>query len=131
MDLSISTYLVALLQDSSILAMLDVSSGTTKAIVVGHAIPATHQKLSKLIQLYRLSTISPHDINTVSYTINCRQPTEALCDSLATLVYTVINRKMSTYLGDGMYTQCSVGACIYEEENHYNTPVEIRVFSKR
>lgn len=134
MDIEIGNALVTILGTTEIKAMLDtfvVGSTTYYAIVQGKAIPVSFQTMNRILQVYRTSPLLPSDINIPLYTVNCRQATEANADTLAKLVYNEINRAYSTYSGDTVYTQCTIGESIYEEENHWNTPVEVRIFSKR
>ena len=130
MDLSLSTHLITMLKTSPILAMLD-AVGSNYAIVTGREIPSTMQSLSRILQIYRVSPIGAEDVSVQTYTINCRQANEVNADTLAGLVYNEVNRTIKTYVGAGIYTQCTIGACIREEENHWNTPVDVRIFSRR
>lgn len=133
MDLNLSTHLLTMLQTTAIKAMLDYipNQTTYKAFVVGKVVPASWQELNKMIQIYRVSTIGASDLNTVTYTINCRQATEANSDILAGLVYNEINRTIKEYVGENVYTQCSIGTSIFEEENYWNVPVDVKIYSKR
>jgi hypothetical protein len=132
MDLNIGNYLMTALRTTEIEAMLDTIPGTSyKAIIQGKSIPTTLQDLSNIIQVYRVSVITPADINTPLYTINCRQSTEANANTLAGLVYNVLNRSFGSYSGDTVYAQTTIGQSIFEAENYWNVPVDIRLFSKR
>ena len=130
MDINLVPHIVGMLKTSSILAMLD-SVGSNKAIISGREVPSTYQDLSKMLQVYRTSPIGAHDISIQAYTINCRQSNETNADSLASLVYNEVNRTIKAYLGAEIYTQCTIGACIREEENSWNTPIDVRVFHRR
>ena len=133
MDLHLSTHLLTMLQTTAIKAMLDYIPNQTvyKAIMVGKAVPASWQELNKMLQIYRVSTIGSSALNTVTYTINCRQATEANSDILAGLVYNEINRTIKTYLDKDVYTKCSIGVSIFEKENFWNVPVDIKIYSER
>jgi hypothetical protein len=135
MDTNIGNYLVqTFLASTSIKAKLDtfvIGSTTHYAIFHRKSIPVAYQSLTKLLQIYRTSVLTPHDFNAPLYTVNCRQPTEYDADTLAEIVYNEINRYFGTYSGDRMYTQCSIGQSIPEDDNRWNTPVEVRIFSKR
>ena len=134
MDIEIGNALITLLATTEIKAMLDtfmVGSTTYHAIVQGKAIPVQFQDMNRILQVYRTSMLTAHDINAPLYTVNCRQATEVNADTLAKLVYNEINRAYNTYSGDSVYTQCTISESIYESENHWNTPVEVRIFSKR
>lgn len=133
MDLNLSTHLLTMLQTTAIKAMLDYipNQTTYKAIMVGKAVPSSWQELNKMIQIYRVSTIGASDLNTVTYTINCRQATEANSDILAGLVYNEINRTIKEYVGENVYTQCLIGTSIFEKENYWNVPVDVKIYSKR
>ena len=121
-----------MLGTSAISAMLDyIPSTTNRAVVVGQEIPSTLQSLSRILQIYRVSPIGPEDVSMQVYNINCRQATESNADTLAGLVYTAVNRTIKSYVGKNVYTLCNIARCIREEENHWNTPVEVRIYSER
>lgn len=105
--------------DTSITDLID-TIGTGPAIIMSNMIAEAYQDLS-LIQIYRTSLISPIQVQPVSYTVNCRSSTEYKADNIAEAVYNVINRKSESL----KLAKCTVQPCIFEEENHYNTPIEV------
>ena len=133
MDLHLSTHLLTMLQTTAIKAMLDYIPGQTtlKAYITGKKIPASAQELNNMLQIYRVSLIGASALNTVTYTINCRQATEANSDILAGLVYNEINRTIKEYVGKDVYTQCLIGTSIFEKENFWNVPVDVKIYSER
>lgn len=134
MDINIGNYLVQSLSTDEVKAKLDtfvIGANTYYAIFQGKSIPVAYQSLTKILQIYRTSMLTAHDINAPLYTVNCRQPTEYDADTLAEIVYNEINRYFGTYSGDRMYTKCTIGESIPEDDNRWNTPVEVRIFSKR
>ena len=108
--------------DTSITDLID-TIGTSPAIITSNKISEAYQDL-KLIQIYRTSRISPIQVQPISYTVNCRSSTEYEADNLAQAVYNVINRKLE----NGKLAKCTVQPNIFEEENHYNTPIEVVIF---
>ena len=123
-----TSYLVTALRTGPIVAMLD-KIGSYGAIVVGQAIPEDLQSLRKLLQIYRVSPITPNDVQTLTYTVNCRQPNEHDADILASLVYEEINRAIAKYAGRKVYSQCTIHRSIFEGENLWNTPVDVRIYN--
>jgi len=94
------------------------------AIIQSNMVHEAYQDLS-MLQIYRTSVIGAVDINPVSYTINCRSSTEVKADEIAQAVYDSINRK----LDNKKLAKCNVNPCIYEETNHYNTPIDVVVYN--
>jgi hypothetical protein len=132
MDITLGNYLMTVLRTTEIEAMLDTIPNTTyKAIIQGRSIPTSLQDLSNLIQVYRVSSILPDDINEPVYTVNCRQSTESNAETLAGLVYNELNRSLGTYSGDTVYARVTIAPSIFEEENYWNVPVDIRLLSRR
>ena len=108
--------------ESSITDLID-TIGSSPAIIVDKKIDEAYQDL-KHVQIYRTSTVTPVQDQPISYTVNCRSSTDYKADELAQAVYDVINRKLQ----NGYLAKCTVNACIYEEENIYNTPIDVVVF---
>ncbi len=109
--------------ESSITDLLD-TIGDYPAIVHGNLVHEDYQDLT-LIQIYRLSTLSASVINPVTYTVNCRSSTDLKADEIAQAVYDALNRKIA----DGKMAKCTVYKCIPEDSTHYNTPLDITVYS--
>ena len=112
-----------LTSDSDITNLIDEIEGSP-AILVSNMLHEEYQSLT-LIQIYRLSTIGAQDINPVTYTVNCRSSTDLKADKLAQAVYDSINRKLS----DDKMAKCNVYKCIYEDDNHYNTPIDVVMYN--
>ena len=112
-----------LTSDSNITDLIDEIEGSP-AILVSNMLHEEYQSLT-LIQIYRLSTIGAQDINPVTYTVNCRSSTDLKADELAQAVYDSINRKLS----DDKMAKCTVYKCIYEDDNHYNTPIDVTMYN--
>jgi hypothetical protein len=122
-----TSYLVARLRTTAIENMLDTVPDTAhKAIVVDRAIPESLQELRNLLQIYIVSEIGPHDIDLPLYNVNCRQATQQNAEALGKLVYATLNR----LIYGNKYTKCTIQPCIFEEDNRYNVPVEIRIYSR-
>jgi len=112
-----------LFSDSSITSLIDKIENYP-AIIQSNMVHEAYQDLS-MLQIYRTSVIGAVDINPVSYTINCRSSTEVKADEIAQAVYDSINRK----LDNKKLAKCNVNPCIYEETNHYNTPIDVVVYN--
>ncbi len=108
--------------ETSITDLIDTINGNP-AVIVSKMIHEDYQDL-KLIQIYRTSLVSPIQVQPIRYTVNCRSSTEYNSDIIAQAVYDVLNRKLE----NGKLAKCIVQPCIFEETNHYNTPVEVVVF---
>lgn len=109
--------------DSTITDLLDTIE-SYPAIIQSAMVHEAYQDLT-LIQIYRLSTVGASDINPTIYTVNCRSSTEVKADEIAQVVYNALNRKHA----DGRMAKCTVYKCIFEDTNHYNTPIDITVYS--
>ena len=109
--------------DSDVTDLLGTVSGYP-AVIQNEVIDEAYQDLS-LIQIYRLSTIGSQDLNPVTYTVNCRSSTGLKADEIAQAVYDSLNRK----LANGKMAKCTVYKCIPEDSTHYNTPIDVRVYS--
>jgi|LFRM01.2.fsa_nt_gb hypothetical protein len=123
-----TSYLVEALRKNSIVAMLDTIGGYG-AIVTEQVIPEELQHLRRLLQIYRVSPITPDDVQVLTYTVNCRQTNESDADVLASLVYGEINRAVAKYAGRKVYSQCTIHRSIFEGENLWNTPVDVRIYN--
>lgn len=109
--------------ETSVTSLLDTID-TYPAIIISNMVHEDYQDLS-MIQIYRTSVVGATDINPVMYTVNCRSSTDVKADAIAQAVYDAINRK----LGNDKLAKCSVSPCIYEDANHYNTPIDVVVYN--
>ncbi len=120
--------LLSLLNVDAITDYLDTfqaGSSYYPAIFAKSVIPTEYQEL-KCLQIYRVSVYATQELQPITYTINCRDNTESGSEELAEIVYNEINRKItSTYS-----IQCRVAQCIYEDDNHYNTPIDVTINNK-
>lgn len=134
MDNTLSNSIMSILTaTTAITSKLDtfvIGSTTYYAIFKGRMIPAMYQELNRTLQIYRVSIISPHDINEVLYSISCRSTSESASEDLAKAVYEATNRVMTEHDGLPVYFRTSVLQAIMETENLWNTPVEIRVTNR-
>lgn len=109
--------------ETSVTSLLDTIN-TYPAIIISNMVHEDYQDLD-MIQIYRTSVVGATDINPVMYTVNCRSSTDVKADAIAQAVYDAINRK----LGNDKLAKCSVSPCIYEDTNHYNTPIDVVVYN--
>jgi hypothetical protein len=109
--------------DDDITGLLD-TIGSYPAIIMTKMVNEEYQDLT-MLQVYRMSTIEAVDINPVTYTINCRASTEVKADTIAQAVYNSINRKIA----DDKMAKCMAYPCIYEDVNHYNTPIDVVMYN--
>lgn len=109
--------------ETSVTSLLDTIN-TYPAIIISNMVHEDYQDLD-MIQIYRTSVVGATDINPVMYTVNCRSSTDVKADAIAQAVYDSINRK----LGNDKMAKCSVNPCIYEDTNHYNTPIDVVVYN--
>jgi len=122
-----TSYILGAIRTTQIEQMLDTIPNTThKAIFVGTRIPESYQSLNKFILIYRLSPITPSDIQDIVYRVNCRQTLESDAEKLGTLVYEKLNRVFANE-GKPIYSQCTIQPPIPEDENLYNVVVEVRI----
>lgn len=112
-----------LYNDSNVTDLLDTISDNP-AIFHNEVIHEDYQDLT-LIQICRLSTLGSSDLNPVTYTVNCRSSTGLKADEIAQVVYNSLNRK----LANGKMAKCTVYKCIPEDSTHYNTPIDVMVYS--
>lgn len=122
-----STLIKARVTVDSVTDLLDTftAGATYPAIFVQGTVPSAYQDLT-LLQIYRVSTIGSSEINNPLYTVNCRADSEYKADLIAQAVYDVLNREID----DTSYMTCTVSQNINEDNLHFNTPVDCRVYRR-
>jgi len=118
--------IISTISTDGIQAMLD-KIGTSYAIIGGNRLPEQYQSLNRTILVYRVSPQGAGDIRPLYYTAACRQATEYNSQLLAELVYTALNRNFYAVTGGDCYMQAVIQPAIYEDENCWQTPVEVYV----
>lgn len=122
------SYLVSALRIKDITDELDKIPGTTSgAIIAGQVVPESLQQLNRFIQIYRVTPITAEDVQHITYRVNCRQRTEAKADALAKKVYDVLNRTFGVSGSQPVFSRCNILQTIVEEENLFNTVVEVEI----
>ena len=120
----------ALLADQDVKDMLDtfeIGGTTYYAVFSGQVIPESYQHMNNTILIYHTSLLGSGDIRPMTYSANCRQSTDHNALSLGEKVYGVLNRTFRDVDSGKCYIRAGIQPVIYEDDNCWNCPVEIRI----